>query len=111
MPSITCESSLPMSNSNISINNSQIRKELDLICRRNQSIPPSTLRLTQTLAPVPEMNTPNSGPFENLDTELFNKENNTRTRLFQEFSNKKTMSVYDNRQQQIIPGNYILSSY
>lgn len=95
MPSISQESNL----SNSNINASFSRKELDAICRRNQSIPPSSLR--QALAPVPEMSTPGSGPlsstlehFTNKD-DLIKEEDNTMThsRLFQEFSNRQNRTI------------------
>lgn len=111
MPSVSRELSLPMANSIISMDNLQCRKELDAICRRNQSFPPSTLRSAKTLAPVPEMSTPGSGPIEHSFTDLFNKEDNpmTYSRLFQEFSNRRTMPVYNNIQQQNLPSKYFIS--
>lgn len=110
MPSVSRELSLPMANSIISMDNSQSRKELDAICRRNQSIPPSTLRSAKTLAPVPEISTPGSGPIEHSSNDLFNKEENpmTYSKLFQEFSNRRTMSVYNNVQQQNLSSKYFI---
>lgn len=69
------------------------RRELDAICRRNQLIPPSTLRNTY-LPPVPELNTPSSEAhsFAEHVQALSNENPMINSKLFQEFTNKNSCS-------------------
>lgn len=82
--------------SNLEISHS--RKELDAICRRNQSVLPSTLQTTY-LSPVCEINTPTSAT-QSENIQVLPKKNPMITsKLFQEFFNKNSYSVLPTQQK------------